>query len=233
MIDIHSHIINNIDDGSSSMEMSLHMAKIAENDGITDVITTPHITEITDWGDVCFKLKNLQDKIYRNGLKLKLHSGAETPFRLLVNGIKPVTLSDSDFILVEFPHGIAASVPDYTENIFRRYLKEGYKIIIAHPERNFFFLKNKDKLKELILPGVFLQVTAMSFKGSFGKSIQFFSSELLKNKMIDFIATDSHDDKFRIPQMKFLLKSEKNKKYHKLLDKILNLNPEMIFSNGQ
>ncbi|MDY0361395.1 MAG: CpsB/CapC family capsule biosynthesis tyrosine phosphatase [Desulforegulaceae bacterium] len=232
MIDIHSHILYSIDDGASNEEVSLKMAKIAVEDGITEIIATPHITEFSDWNKIFLTRNILQDKIYKTGLNLRLYLGGEVPFGMLSEGYQPVTLANSEFILVEFMHG-GIKVPDNAQDIFRRFLKKGYKIIIAHPERNFFFLKNKERLKDLILPGVFLQATAMSFKGSFGKSIQLFSADLLKNEMIDFIATDAHDNVYRIPQMSFLLKSGKNKKYYKLLDKILNENPEIIFSNGK
>jgi protein-tyrosine phosphatase len=229
MIDIHSHIIYSVDDGSSSLEMSLKMAKTAEEDGIKEIIATPHVTEFSDWRDIYSKLDILQEKIYENGLSLKLHMGGEVPFGMLSKDYKPVTLANSGFILVEFMHG-GIKIPDNTQKIFKYFLKKGYKIIIAHPERNIFFLKNNSRLKELLMEGVYIQVTAMSLKGSFGRSIQNFATKLLKNEMIDFVATDSHDDVYRICQMSFLLKSAENKKYYKMLNKILNQNPEMIFS---
>jgi len=232
MIDIHSHIIFGVDDGSSDLEMSLKMAEIAEADGITDVIATPHINEFVNMDDVCLKQNLLQKKIFEKGLNLRLHEGGEIPFGMLAEGYDPVRLCNSEFILVEFGHGFGA-VPCYAESMFRRFLKNGYKIIIAHPERNLFFLKHKERLIDLILPGVYLQVTAMSFKGEFGTNARIFSEELLKNKMIDFIASDSHDHINRIPQLSFLIKSAKYKKYHRIMDKILHQNPHVIFSRMQ
>ncbi|MCB9481438.1 MAG: tyrosine protein phosphatase [Desulfobacteraceae bacterium] len=230
MIDIHSHIIYGIDDGASDMEMSVKMADMAEKDGITDVIATPHINEFINLEDIRLKLNLLQRKIYEGGLNLKLHEGGEIPFGMLSEKYEPVRLCNSEFILVEFFHG-QGSVPQYAKNMFRSFLKKGYKIIIAHPERNLVFLKNKERLIDLLLPGVYLQLTAMSFQGGFGKNVRIFSEELMKEEMVDFIATDSHDHISRKPQLSFLLESERYRDYHKALDKILNFNPDMIFSN--
>lgn len=147
MIDIHSHIIHSVDDGSSNEEMSLKMLKIAAKDKITKIIATPHVTEFSDWEDISSKLNHLQIKINENKLNIKLYLGGEVPFGMLSDCYQPVRLANSEFVLVEFMHG-GIKVPENAKDVFKRFLKKGYKIIIAHPERNFFFLKNKNKLEE-------------------------------------------------------------------------------------
>lgn len=229
MIDIHCHIIPGVDDGSPDFETSGAMAEIAVKSGIKAIIATPHITEVLSLKKVYESGIKLQQFIYKKGLDLKLYTGGEIPFRLLEEGRNLVTLGGSSFMLIEFLPGY---VPANAADVFRSYVKKGFKLIIAHPERNIVFMKNPHTLFDLLMPGVYTQVTGMSLKGSFGTSIKIFAGELLKHNKVDFIASDAHDCKYRTPELKSLLFSGKNKKYLSRLEKILTQNPEMIDFHG-
>jgi protein-tyrosine phosphatase len=225
MIDIHSHILPGIDDGSPNLETSLEMAEIAVEDGVSAVIATPHLKKDFSEDYISSCVDSFQKSLDYNEIKLKVFTGAEIPFNMLRDEINPVTLAGSNFILAEF---MPDHIPEDSGEVFKKLLHLGYKIIIAHPERNIVFLKKNRYLKKLLFQGVFIQVTAMSLKGSFGYDILKFSEYLLKNNLIDFIATDSHDSFFRIPKLSFLFESKKNKKLKEKIEIILKHNPKKI-----
>ncbi|MDY0131718.1 MAG: CpsB/CapC family capsule biosynthesis tyrosine phosphatase [Desulforegulaceae bacterium] len=227
MIDIHSHILPGIDDGSKSMRSSVEMALIAYEDGIDKMIATPHMRKDLTLEEIKEKVELFQSVLDSKEIDLKIYSGAEIPFELLMNDPEPVTLAGSEFILVEFPYDY---LPDFIEQKFLELLQSGYKIIIAHPERNLVFMKNFKLLKNLLMPDVYLQVTAMSIKGSFGRAIKKFSMKLLNKNMISFFGSDCHDPYFRIPKMSYLLELSKKEKIKARIEKILNVNPVQIVS---
>lgn len=228
MIDIHCHIIPGIDDGSPDLKTSFQMAEIALKDGISRIITTPHINENSDINDIKKKVLILENQFKLKGINLNLFTGGEIPFWLLDYEDKLITLANSKYLLVEFPHNM---VPKTALKKFEYLLSKGFKIIIAHPERNHEIIRRPGLLKKLLIPGVYTQITAMSLKGSFGRSIKIFSSNLLKKGQVDFIATDSHESSFRIPEISFLLNNCKRRKEKDMLEKILIKNPEMIIKN--
>ncbi|TWI68200.1 protein-tyrosine phosphatase [Desulfobotulus alkaliphilus] len=229
MIDIHSHILPGLDDGSPDDSVSLKMAALAVGDGIREIIATPHVTETLSREDIASSLADFQELLNDRKIPLKVHLGGEVPFDLLRKMDVPLTLAGSRYILVEF---LPEWIPHDAEDVFRNFILQGYRIIIAHPERNRAFMQNTELLKNLLMPGVHLQLTAMALKGSFGPSVKFFAHALLRQGSVDFIASDAHDHRLRKPELSFLLTSGKNKKLYPALDQILHRNPEKLFKNG-
>ncbi|MGE4519214.1 MAG: tyrosine-protein phosphatase [Desulfobacteraceae bacterium] len=227
MIDIHSHILPGIDDGSRNLKSSVEMALIAYEDGIDKMIATPHFTEKISKEEIVEKVGFFQAELDSKKIGLKIFPGAEIPFDLLMTGREPVTLAGSEYILVEF---LPCDIPDSAEKKFQELLQSGYKIIIAHPERNIVFMEKFAVLKNLLMPGVYLQVTAMSLKGSFGSSIRNFSMKLLKKNLISFFGSDCHEPYFRIPKLSDLLEISDNKKIKNKIEIILNEKPVKIIS---
>ena len=194
MIDIHSHILWGIDDGSRSLEMSVAMLQMAADGGTTDIVATPHAD--TDYqfqpGLIAERRAELQGLL---GDTIRIHTGCDfhlkydniqdalaDPRKYSVNGLGWVLVEFSDMMI--FPN---------TEEIFAQMRNAGMGVIVTHPERNWLLRKDIDKLLRWVEGGAYLQVTGGSLLGVFGADARKFSEELMERGMVHFLASDAHD----------------------------------------
>lgn len=207
MIDIHCHILPNLDDGSRDTENSLAMAEFAFEDGIRTIIATPHfIPEIfyTQTEVVFDRIKRLEKHLKMAEIPLNILPGMEVHLTLdvpqrLANG-SVLTLNDTGkYVLLEFPMN---SVPAYAGQVIFETMLKGIKPIIAHPERNKEIAEDPQILYQLIEKGCLVQVTAGSLTGHFGPKIQQLTQDFLRLGWVDFIASDAHDTVRRSFRMK-------------------------------
>lgn len=192
MIDIHSHLIPGVDDGSQSLEESLSLLKQAEQDGITELITTPHFMKN---GEFRTKAPELVQRF--NELKqaykgpIRLHLGNELYIHpdlpeLLEKG-EVLTLGESETILVEFP--FRDYKDEYDEILYELSLK--YRIIIAHPERYNFVQEDPNFCLRWLDEGYLLQVNQNSlFKKETNKTL----IPMIEHGYVSFMASDAHNE---------------------------------------
>lgn len=204
-VDIHCHIMPGVDDGSRDMDTSIKMLKIAEKNGITDIILTPHHKpmhhNVSPEHNKVYKdrLQNVADKV---GIKVRLYSGNEIYYsdetqRELENG-KICTLAGSDYVLVEFhPTNPFSAI----NNAVYQVQGAGFIPVIAHVERYSDIVSHPAYVEELIDKGCYIQVNASSIIGKYGWGIKFFVKKLLKNRQVHFVATDAHDTGRRAPEL--------------------------------
>lgn len=206
MIDIHSHILPNIDDGSKDKEMSLDMAQLYIENGYTEVIATPHWIEFggTPKRDRVIEVVSaFNRRLEAEGMKLKIHLGNEffiTPKLLqYVEEKQGATMNNSDYVLIELP---MRGYPQYVESVLFSFQLKGYKPIIAHPERYFFYREDPNRLVKLIERGIFTQMNFPSLTGQYGKEVQKAAVTFLEHKLIHFVGTDAHSNRRRSPKVK-------------------------------
>lgn len=195
MIDIHCHILPNIDDGPKAIDSSLEMARNAVDQGISTVIATPHCNRRydTDKKIICDKVSYLNSKLVEDNIPLKIIPGQEIAIAGgIIDGLdneELQTLGDSKYILLELPPG---SIPSFTDKLIYNLLSEGYIPVIAHPERNVQITKDPNILYKLVNEGALAQLTAGSITGIFGKKVKKLSEDLIDANLIHFIASDAH-----------------------------------------
>ncbi|WP_022764220.1 CpsB/CapC family capsule biosynthesis tyrosine phosphatase [Butyrivibrio sp. XPD2006] len=204
-IDIHCHIMPGVDDGSPDMATSLEMLRIADKNGITHLILTPHHKpmhhNVSPEHNVAYR-KRLQEAATEAGIKAKLFSGNEIYYsdetmEELEAG-KICSLAGSDYVLVEFhPTNPYKAI----QNAANRVQAAGYIPIIAHVERYSDIVSHPNRVGDLIEMGCFIQVNASSVMGKYGFGISHFTKKLLKEKKVHFIASDAHDTGRRAPQL--------------------------------
>ena len=206
MIDFHSHIIHGIDDGAKSLDISLEMLKISENEGVEYICATPHFIseefEITRESYV-EKLNKLVMASREENLKIKILSGLEIYMHpnlpKLYKEKKIWGINDSEYLLVELPMG---QFPIYTEDVFYELMLLGAKPILAHPERNIKIMKNHDLIVNLIKQGVLMQINSGSLFGDYGKEVKKTAQQFVKMNMVHILGSDGHNISSRKTKLK-------------------------------
>jgi protein-tyrosine phosphatase len=197
VIDLHCHILPGVDDGPETMAESLAMCRTAASDGIRTIVATPHYrTGCFTWSeaDQHSSIAALQSEIDAAGLPVSILPGAEIAFcpelpGLLKNSVH-LTINRSGYFLIEFrPQAVPAAIEQFLVTL----LDAGYLPIIAHPERNSWFTHHHDVLTSLVRRGALLQITASSLFGGFGADVRAFSQQLLRNNLVQIIASDAHN----------------------------------------
>lgn len=218
MIDIHSHILPLVDDGSKSFDESIKMIELEISQGVTHIVCTPHVFSKEQDKSRAFHLKQFQKlKEATSHLNITLILGAEIYYRSHVDiNYDEFTFEDTNIILLEFSmthaHDIEAVVFDLQA--------QGYQVIVAHVERYQYL--NKDDYQKIRHTGALLQVNASSIIGKSKYADKKVVKYLIKNKLIDVVATDAHGIDRRPP---YLLDAYKKleKNYDKdYLDLIFN-----------
>jgi protein-tyrosine phosphatase len=216
MIDIHHHLLWGMDDGSTSLENSVDMAKMAAADGITHIVCSPHAnsTYLYEPIAVAEKIRELQLLLDREGVALKLGQGSD--FHMSYENIQEARVDPGKFsinglgyLLVEIPdYGISRGLTE----IFYQLQLAGLTPILTHPERNPTLQADPVRLVDWLRGGVLIQVTAGSVVGRMGKHAERMAHNLLENHWVHFLATDAHNTSSRPPKMReaFELVAEKH-----------------------
>jgi Capsular polysaccharide biosynthesis protein len=206
MIDIHHHLLWGLDDGSTSVEISLAMARMAAADGITHVVCTPHANAQYDYDPegVAAQIAELQGLLDQENIALRLGRGCDfhlsfdnielaqaEPARFSINGL--------GYLLVELPD---YALPTGLTEVFYQMQIAGMTPILTHPERNKTLQTDQSKLLEWLRGGLLVQVTAGSVVGRMGKRAEKMAHELLANRWVHFLATDAHNTSSRPPLMR-------------------------------
>lgn len=213
MIDIHNHILVNVDDGPKNKEEAIQLLKQAKSEGVSEIIATPHHLSPTynnQREKVIEKIDELNSMEEVQQLGIKIYPGQEVR---ITDQILPeiekgniLTLNNSKYLLVELPSN---GVPHYTERLFYELLSQGYVPIIAHPERNKGIAQNLDKLYQLVKAGALSQLTSASLSGENGKNLQKLSIQMIENHLTHFIASDAHHATVRPFKMKSIFENKK------------------------
>lgn len=198
-VDIHSHLLPGIDDGSPDAKTSLGYIRALKELGFDKLICTPHIfKEIypNNEGSITDALTSLKQELQRNSIDIEISAAAEymlnTDFDDLLKSNEKMMLLPGQHILVEMSY--ISETPNIEQHIFDLNIK-GYKPILAHPERYVFYHKNFAQYRRLKDMGALLQVNILSFTGYYGKEIKAIAEKLLKDNLIDLIGTDLHHQK--------------------------------------
>ncbi len=198
MVDIHSHLIPGIDDGSKSAAQSMLLIGGLKKIGFTDFIATPHIIK-TVWDNspetILPAQKNLNDALANIGQNIHVRAAAEymmddSFLNLLETNTPLLTLKDN-FVLVEMSY---INPPIQLHDIIFKLRLAGYQPILAHPERYLFYHNNVSEYNRLKQSGCLLQLNLLSVVGYYGERVAKVAEQLLVAGKYDFVGSDVHHE---------------------------------------
>jgi protein-tyrosine phosphatase len=205
LIDLHSHLLPGIDDGSKDLAMSLAMARAAAADGISTIACTPHILPgvYNNSGPAIRKaVARLAESIAQAGIPITLVSGADVHIApdldLQLRDGRALTLNDSRYLLLEPPHHV---MPPRLEDLIFGLQAAGYVPILTHPERLSWVEGHYDLIGRLVSSSVLMQITAGSVMGRFGRRPCYWAERMLDEGLCHLLATDAHNTEQRAPHM--------------------------------
>ncbi len=197
MIDLHCHILPNVDDGPDSLELSLKMLKQAASQGIEAICATPHVD---NWANgqtenaLHDRINKLREAASAKNLPVELHLGSEIYFNLGIENLRQYTFSSLNgtgrYWLVEFSNDI---FPSIVESFVSKSLSWNRIPILAHAERYKFLYMKPKYLRAIIKAGALLQIDAGSFVGQYGRRKVKLAQQLVTTGSCHIIASDAHD----------------------------------------
>jgi len=202
VIDIHSHILPEIDDGARSMDEAVKMAAIAFADGIEQMVCTPHLfnglSKDPGTPEIEDRVGRLQQAIGGNGLVVLPGCEVRVTSDLLkqAQANQLTTINGKTYMLAELP---TPFVPRGARTWFSKLKLQGVNPILVHPERNIEIQRYPWIVADMIADGVLTQVTAMSVAGQFGSAAKVCAESLLRHNCVHFLATDTHRPEKRPP----------------------------------
>lgn len=198
MIDIHCHILPGIDDGARNWETTLEMCRLARQDGVTHIVATPHANYEYRYDRAAHLA--LLDELRARAPELSFSLGCD--FHLSYDNVEDAkqhpdryTIGETQYLLVELSEYSTFNVAQTLYEL----QAAGLLPILTHPERNPLVVSKPELLDEWASAGCLMQITANSLTGFWGKRAQQFCVEMLRNKLVHFIASDAHGVKNRTP----------------------------------
>ena len=236
MIDLHSHILPGVDDGAPNLQVALEMAHIAEADGISVMACTPHFMPglyNNEARDIRYRISNFSRELKHAGINIELVVGADAHIRpdfvaCLREG-RLLTLNDGRYVLVEPPHDI---MPKHLEDMFFNVQMAGFVPVLTHPERLRWIEHNYHVIVELARNGVWMQLTAGSLTGRFGRRPHYWAHRMLAEGLVSLLATDAHNTRSRPPLLKEAFSiAEQELGYEEAVNLVVN-RPAHILDNA-
>jgi tyrosine-protein phosphatase YwqE len=214
-VDIHSHLIPGIDDGSQTMDQTIAMLAKFQELGYKKVITTPHVMSDSfpnTSENILAGLADVRAEIKKVGLTIEIDAAAEYYFdETFVAKIKAkdlLTFGDN-YVLLEFAFH---SPPQYIDQMFFELQSRGYRPVVAHFERYMYYLGKIDRAIEWRQKGINIQININSLSGHYGPDIKKQAERLIDAGEFDFIGTDCH----RIEHLMLLENSLTSPYIHKI-----------------
>lgn len=235
MIDFHTHIIPNIDDGSRSIEETFNLIQEAKEAGFEGIVLTSHYIENyyeTDVPERDIWVKAISDNLKTKGIETNLYLGneiymSENMMNLLIDG-KASTINNSSYVLFEMP--LNAEPMNLYDVIYS--LQENKLVpVLAHPERYSFIQKEPELVYDLIEKGVLMQANYGSILGQYGEKAEIIVRKFFENNMIHFLGSDVHRQNTIYKRISQALDEIKEIIGEEKLNEITTINPKLALEN--
>ena len=204
MIDLHCHLLPGIDDGPRDLRMTLAMAQLQLDAGVRTVAATPHVSWDlpNDAATIARGVVEVREALAAKGIPLEVVTGGEIDVHraaeLPDEQLRALALGGGPWLLLEAP--LQQGVP--LEPVTYALLDRGHRILLAHPERSPVLQRDPAATRRLVEAGALTQLTAGSFTGRFGRTVQRYAQTLIDENLVHTVASDAHDAVRRPPGMR-------------------------------
>lgn len=235
MIDFHTHILPNIDDGSRSIDETFNLIKEAKEVGFDGIILTSHYIENhyeTNVPERDVWVKAISENLQAKGIDTNLFLGNEIyisdNMMSLLEERKASTINNSCYVLFELP--LTVEPMNLYDAIYS--LQENKLIpILAHPERYTFVQKEPELVYDLIQKGCLMQANYGSIIGQYGEKAEMIVRKFYENNMIHFLGSDVHRQRSIYPKIPFALEKLSHIIGEQKLEELTTINPQLVLAN--
>ena len=235
MIDFHTHILPNIDNGSRNIEETFNLIKEAQKAGFEGIVLTSHYKEgyyETDTPEREVWVNAISENLKAKGIDIKVYLANEifitdNMMQLLEEG-KASTINNTCYVLIDLP------LDEEPMNLYQViYSLQENKLIpvIAHPEKYEFIQKEPEFVYELIEKGCYMQANYGSMLGQYGRKAQIIARKLFENNSIHFLGSDVHRQNTIYPKMSEALEEIASIIGTERLEKLTTTNPKLALAN--
>ena len=233
MVDLHHHLLPGLDDGSPELSLSVAMARIAESEGITHIVCTPHANTRFPFlpEQNALLLAELRTALQSAGINITLGLGCD--FHVSYDNIQDALANPARYSINGFEY-LLVELADYSispnmQEAFYELRLGGLTPILTHPERNPTLQRDPDRMIPWLRDGLLCQITAGSVMGDMGRTAQKFAHRLLEKRWAHFIATDAHNTESRPPHMRKAHDAIARKYGHEYAELLCLRNPMAVF----
>lgn len=235
MIDFHTHIIPNIDDGARNIDETFNLIQEAKNVGFDGIVLTSHYMENyyeTGVKERDIWVKVIKDNLMEKGIETNLYLAneiylADNIMDLLIEG-KASTINNTSYVLFEMPLN---SEPMNLYNVIYSLQENKLIPVLAHPERYSFIQKEPEFVYELVEKGVLMQSNYGSILGQYGEKAKIVLTKLLEGNLIHFLGSDVHRQNTIYKLIPQALEEIKNIIGIEKLNKLTTVNPKLALDN--
>jgi protein-tyrosine phosphatase len=232
LIDLHCHVLPNVDDGARSWEISLAMCAMAREDGIEHIVATPHANEVYFYDRIGHQ-KLLDELAERTGYRPNLTLGCDFHFSYdnvqdALERPSQFTIGNTSYLLVEFSD---YSLPPSIDEHLAKLINIGLRPIITHPERNPLVQRRPERVLDWVRGGCLVQVTGNVLTGRWGKTAQSLARWLLEREAVHVLASDGHNVDTRKPRLRKAREAAAALASEAVADALVTLNPRAVLNN--
>lgn len=235
MIDFHTHILPNIDDGARNIDETITLIKEAKEVGFDGIILTSHYIENyyeTNVPERNMWVQAITENLKNKGIDINIYLANEiylsdNMMQLLIDG-KASTINDTCYVLFEMPLNIE---PMNLYNVIYSLQENKLIPVLAHPERYSFVQKDPELIYDLIEKGVLMQANYASILGQYGKKAQMIVRKFYENNMIHFLGSDVHRPNTIYKMIPEAIEEIKSIVGEKKIEELTTINPMLALEN--
>lgn len=235
-IDIHSHIIPGVDDGSINLDMSIKLLKISSESGTTDIIATPHVIDVNStltWDTIQSQADALQKKADEENIPIRVYPGAEMELnwdllKIIQKDHHAFCLAGSRYMLMEMP---SLMLPPHLDEMIYELQVLDIVPVLAHPERQMQLMEKPEKLLALLKKGCVAQSNGGSLTGVFGQKALENMHMLLNHDMVGFMGSDAHNLRHRNTDLKAARETIVKQWGERCAEELFETRPKCILDN--